>query len=90
MSLEAVDSNVELKGTEVKDKPKPPTREELTADAARLGTELRALIVLAKRLPRDKDWESHEDPTRSLAIAQQYLQTGFLWLRRLIDAPKGF
>ena len=55
-----------------------------------LGQALRALIVDIKTLPRTKGLEPHQDPMRSLAQAQMYLQTGFLWLRKTIEAPRDF
>ena len=37
----------------------PPTKEELMHEVNALGTQLRELIVKAKRLPRDKSLEPH-------------------------------
>ena len=90
--LEAVagSDNVEVVGKEIKEIPAPPSAELLLAQANALGEQLRALIVTTKRLPRDKSLESHQDPVRSLSLAQAHLQTGFMWLRRAIEAPKVF
>lgn len=84
---------VELTGLEVKPAAETmpaPTVEELTNKVQAVGEELRALIVLTKRLPRAKGLDPHQDPTRSLSLAQMYLQTGFMWLRRAIQTPKEF
>lgn len=83
---------VVLQGTEVPATPvtSPPTAAELLAKVDEAGAVLRALIVLTKKLPRDKALEPHQDPTRSLAQAQVHLQTGFMWLRKAINAPKEF
>ncbi|MBM3460742.1 MAG: hypothetical protein FJX76_01445 [Armatimonadetes bacterium] len=67
-----------------------PSRDALMAQANDIGNQLRALIVEAKRLPREKDLEAHQDPARALSIAQAHLQTGFLWLRKAINSPKEF
>lgn len=67
-----------------------PKAEDLLLQVNAAGETLRSLIVSAKRLPRDKGLEPHQDPTRSLALAQAHLQTGFMWLRRAIEAPKVF
>ena len=83
---------VQIQGTEVKSSPAvlAPTAAELLTKVEEVGTTLRGIIVLAKKLPRDKAFESHQDPTRALAQAQAQLQTGFMWLRKAINAPKEF
>ena len=55
-----------------------------------LGASLREVIVEAKRLPPTQGLAPHQDPTRSIAVAQSYLQTGFMWLRRAIAPTKDF
>ena len=85
--------NVEVTAHEVKDdnkKPETPKAEELLARVNDIGNDLRAVIVLAKRLPRDKALEPHQDPSRALAQSQAHLQTGFMWLRKAITTPKEF
>ena len=83
--------SVELHGTQVSGAPAPvPNAAELMARVNSIGDTLRALIVETKRLPREKGCEPHQDPVRSLAQAQVHLQTGFMWLRRAIEAPKVF
>lgn len=86
-----VESNrqIEVIGTEVKDR-SIPVRSEVMERLERAGVELRELIVLTKRLPREGAFESHQDPARSLSLAQSHLQTGFMWLRRAIENPKVF
>ena len=83
-------SNVEVTGREITEKPAIPTAEELTKKMDEIGIEMRKLIVQVKRLPRQTSYESHLDPTRSLALSQSHLQTGFMWLRRAIEPTKGF
>ena len=78
-----------LRGTEVSPQ-KIPDAADLQRQAHELGEALRVLIVTAKRLPREKALEPHQDPVRSLALAQSHLQTGFMWLRRAIDPPRMF
>lgn len=88
--LEAQDpSKIELQGKEIKEVPKPQSREELQKQVDDVGEYLRKLIVLAKLLPR-KGLEPHQDELRCLGQAQTLLQTGLMWLRRAIDAPKVF
>ena len=70
--------------------PAPPMAADLLRQVDEIGTVLRALIVETKRLPREKGLDPHQDPVRSLAQAQVHLQTGFMWLRRAIEAPKVF
>lgn len=78
-----------MKGTEVKDLPKPQSREELQKQVDDVGEYLRKLIVLTKLLPR-KGLENYNDELRCLSQAQTHLQNGLMWLRRAIDAPKVF
>ena len=82
-------SQVEAVAVETKQTP-PPTEEDLLRKTNEIGEQLRALIVLCKRLPRDKALEPHQDPGRALSLAQMYLQTGFSWLRKAIQATKEF
>lgn len=85
--------SIELEGKEIIEPPvaEPlPSAEELLKQADALGEQLRALIVLSKRLPRSKGLEPHQESSRSLSLAQMYLQTGFMWLRRAIKEPKEF
>lgn len=80
---------VELVGLEVK----PLEKIDATQLLARIevaGDKLREMIVQAKRIPRATGLEPHQDPTRSLSLAQAHLQTGFMWLRRAVEQPKGF
>lgn len=79
----------EVRGTEVTPQ-KLPDPDELLRQVNELGEALRVLIIATKRLPRDKALEPHQDATRSLALAQAHLQTGFMWLRRAIELPKIF
>lgn len=83
-------AQVELEGKEVTDPGPQPTAEELIAQLDVLGDALRALIIRSKHVPRTKGLDPHQDPSRSLALAQSHLQTGFMWLRRAIDMPKVF
>ena len=82
---------IELDGKPAAAPPKEaPTAEALLKQTNEIGDLLRALIVSTKRLPREKGFEAHQEPVRSLALAQAHLQTGFMWLRRAIEAPKIF
>ena len=84
---------IELEGKETPPAvaPEPlPAADELLKQADAIGEELRALIVLTKKLPRSKGLESHQESSRSLSLAQMYLQTGFMWLRKAINQPKVF
>lgn len=82
---------VELQGKEITEVPTPVTAEELLAKAGELGEQLRALIVATKKLPREKNSiQAHQDPSRSLSLAQVNLQQGLMWLRRAIQSPKEF
>ena len=81
---------VELLGREISEPPKAPTAVELTARTNELGEQMRSLIVAAKRLPATKALDPHQDPVRSIALAQSHLQTGFMWLRKAIEQPKVF
>lgn len=83
--------NVELSGREVAEqRVEIPVAADLLCRTNEMGEALRALIVAAKRLPRNVAMESHQDPTRALAQAQVYLQVGFMWLRKAINQPKEF
>ena len=82
--------SVVLEGTPAPEQKPLPLPGDLMERADALGVELRALIVEVKRLPRTKGLDPHQDPVRSLAIAQTDLQTGFMWLRRAIACPKVF
>lgn len=82
---------VEAVGTELPANPLPTlTAEELMDKINGLGLHLRECIVQAKRLPRVPGLEPYEDATRSIALAQAHLQTGFMWLRRAVECPKQF
>lgn len=72
------------------EKPQPTDPVELLARVNELGKTMREIIVLAKRIPVTAAYAPHQDPVRSLAQAQQYLQTGFMWLRRGIENPDVF
>lgn len=87
-----VESNrqIDVASTEVKEKPAAPVKEDVLAKVEEIGVQLRAAIIAAKRLPRDGYTDPHQDPARSLALAQAHLQTGFMWLRRAIENPKVF
>lgn len=89
MHAEVVTENgtIPAEGHEIKELPKAMTAEEIDSALRALGSELRRLIVSAKRLPRVPGLEAHQDPARALALAQSHLQTGFMWMRRAI-APK--
>lgn len=80
---------IQLTGTDVTNRP-PPDPAEVMKRIEDIGSALRAIIIECKRLPRDKGVEAHQDPTRSLALAQAHLQTGFMWLRRSVENPKVF
>lgn len=67
-----------------------PTVAEVMAKVNELGAALRVVIVEVKSLPRTPGLDPHQDTTRSLALAQSHLQTGFMWLRRAIDNPNVF
>ena len=82
--------NVEVTGTEIKERQTTPVRSDVMDRVEKAGAEIRELIVLTKRLPREGGFESHQDPARSLSLAQSHLQTGFMWLRRAIENPKVF
>jgi hypothetical protein len=82
--------NVTLEGKEVKEIPAIPDRDELITKINAAGAILRMLILEAKKLPKEKGVEPHQDSVRSLALAQSHLQTGFMWLRRAVFAPDVF
>jgi hypothetical protein len=69
---------------------KVASADELLKQVDDLGEQLRLLIVASKKVPRDKSLEPHQEQGRALSLAQAYLQTGFMWLRRAIAAPKEF
>lgn len=65
--------------------PIPETPEELLVEVEKLGVALRALIVRCKLLEKtDNGLSPYQRPKRSLELAQEYLQTGMLWLRKCI------
>jgi hypothetical protein len=64
--------------------------EELMEKLNKLGVELRAVVIAAKRLPRTKGLDPHQDPTRSIALSQAHMQTGFMWMRRAINPTLDF
>lgn len=70
--------------------PLVPSNEEVLAQITKLGEDVRALIVMMKRLPKVVVTETYQDRTRSLAMAQEHLQTGFLWLRKTVNVPLEF
>jgi hypothetical protein len=76
--------NVTLEGKEVKEIPAISDRDELITKINAAGAILRILIIEVKKLPKEKGSEPHQDPIRSLALAQSHLQTGFMWLRRAV------
>jgi hypothetical protein len=78
---------VVVEGKEVKG---IPTEDELIERLNSLGSQMRELIVHAKRLPRKPGLEPYQDQVRALAISQSYLQTGFMWMRRCISPTKDF
>jgi len=86
----SVESNrqIEVVGTEVK--VESISREQALIQLEQIGEKLRELIVSTKRLPREGAFSPHQDPVRSLSLAQSHLQTGFMWLRRAIENPKVF
>lgn len=87
--LESLDPKVEIQGRQVEPKP-VPVAAGLLLRINDLGNVLREVIIETKRLPRDAGYEPHQDPTRSLALAQAHLQTGFMWLRKAVTRPKEF
>ena len=91
-----VTGDIQVVGIEVKkdeataEKPIEYTVEEFMERIDAMGLAMRALIVDAKRMPVQKSMQPYEDPVRSLAQAQAYLQIGFMWLRKGIRQPKEF
>jgi len=77
---------VEAQAVEVKD----ANADELLARANEIGEQLRKLIVDSKRVSKPKGMDPHQDPTRSLSLAQMNLQVGFMWLRRALHPTKEF
>ena len=89
--LEAIGSpNVELRGREIKAGLPPPDPEAMLKEINEIGNRLRELIVMSKRLPKRPELEPHQDASKCIAMAQSNLQTGFMWMRRIIEAPKVF
>lgn len=84
------DGSIPVEGHEIKEIPALMSAAEIDASLEKLGTDLRKLIVATKRLPREKNWEAHQDPSRSIALAQSHLQTGFMWLRRAVHPKDEF
>ena len=82
--------SVEVEAKNVADLPPAPAKDDLLREADVLGSQLRDLIVRAKRLPKDKSLEPHQDPIRALALAQANLQAGFMWLRKAIEQKREF
>lgn len=80
---------VEAEATEVAAKP-VPNKDELVVRISAAGTELRNLILEAKKLPRDRSLEAHQEEMRCLSQAQNHLQTGMMWLRRAVNPSKEF
>ena len=67
-----------------------PTPEDILHRVEEVGIALRGLIVDTKKLAPYPGLETHQHPTRSLALAQENLQTGLMWLRRAIRPEKIF
>lgn len=98
--LEAVVSEngpkVEMRGLEINEvhpsmsKIPPPSIAEAMKSLEELADATRKFILTAKTMPRAKGMGPHQDPLRCLAIAQNNLQTGFMWLRRAVESPKVF
>lgn len=88
--LESKSEKVELEGKEIKEIPIVPDAAELMVRLNALGDSLRDLIVETKRLPWDRTLGPYQDPVRSIAISQSYLQTGLMWLRRAVEPTKVF
>jgi len=73
--------------------PEIPNQEALLAEVEELAAKMRDLIVRAKPLKLldvGTTRQPHLESKRSLGLAQDYLQTGFLWLRRAIQRPQVF
>ena len=87
--LESNNPNVILEGKEVKKEP-PPDADEVMEKINAMGTQMRELILLCKKVPRIDGLDPHQEQVRSLALAQAHLQTGFLWLRRGVKPDKLF
>lgn len=87
----ATSPNVEARANEISASAMPsPTKEEVLARVATIGSELRKLVLEIKKFPRDKTLEPHNDELRCLAQAQTQLQVGMMWLRRSITPTKEF
>ena len=66
-------------------------RQELFSEAERIGVELRTLIVRCKELDKPQaKLDPYQRPARALGLAQQYLQTGMLWLKKCINQDVSF
>lgn len=85
-----LEGKVVLEGKPAAEPPAKATPEELMAEIQEIGDRLRAVILKAKRIDRAKMLDAHQDPLRSLSLAQSNLQTGFMWLRRAIEQPRTF
>ena len=90
--LEGIASpNIELRGREVTtDKAPPPDADKLLQEVNQIGNRLREIIILSKKLPKKAALEPHQDASKCIAMAQANLQTGFMWMRRIFEAPKVF
>lgn len=91
LKLEVGKGDAELVVTGVETKPqKAQTPEEVMEKLNAIGMELRSLIVATKKLPVNKALEPYQDPVRSIAQGQAYLQIGLMWLRKAIEQKKEF
>lgn len=69
----------------------PLNREALMDEVDVLARSMRQLLVRCKNLPKqDEKLETYQMQKRSLTIAQEHLQTGFLWLRRCVSGDTRF
>lgn len=80
----------EQQPAEAKAPPALPTEEEILKEINEMGAKMRELIVKSKRVPRKQGYAPYQDPTRSLALAQAHLQTGFMWFRRSVTQDSDF
>lgn len=55
-----------------------------------IGVIMRELIVDIKKLPTTGAYQAHQDPGRSLSLAQSHLQTGMMWLKRAVTPSEDF
>lgn len=92
LSPTSATANLQVVGRVAKDEPVAlPTVDELMERSHALGVELRTLILLVKKVAKNTPMlEPHQDPTRSLGIAQSNMQAGFMWLRRAIKPTDDF